>query len=52
MRSRDDAQLRGDLSESVSSDCKPYAENNSDIAIVPCGTIANSLFNGMFIIIR
>ena len=50
VRSRDDAQLRGDLSQSVSSDCKPYdkGENkqNKTEAIAPCGTIANSLFNG------
>jgi hypothetical protein len=50
VRSRDDAQLRGDLSQSVSSDCKPYAEGldkyNQTRAIAPCGTIANSLFNG------
>jgi hypothetical protein len=50
VRSRDDAQLRGDLSQSVAGDCKPYAKredsNNVTKAIAPCGTIANSLFNG------
>ncbi|XP_046859451.1 cell cycle control protein 50A-like isoform X2 [Xenia sp. Carnegie-2017] len=52
VRSRDDSQLRGDLSRSVSGDCKPYDENNKSIAIAPCGTIANSLFNDTFTLYR
>jgi hypothetical protein len=45
--SRDDAQLRGDLSGSPSDDCKPYSEAQGK-KIVPCGAIANSLFNDTF----
>ncbi|XP_028394237.1 cell cycle control protein 50A-like isoform X2 [Dendronephthya gigantea] len=52
VRSRDDAQLRGDLSTSVASDCKPYDKrknnDNTTKPIAPCGTIANSMFNDSF----
>nr|XP_050863933.1 cell cycle control protein 50A isoform X1 [Vespula vulgaris] len=49
VKSRDDNQLLGILSDEVSGDCKPFAYevNDSNItkAIVPCGAIANSLFS-------
>lgn len=43
VKSRDDNQLLGDFS-SASSDCSPFHEVNGKM-IVPCGAIANSLFN-------
>jgi len=48
VKSRDDNQLLGQLSSTVSSDCEPFAyekENDKDIPIAPCGAIANSLFS-------
>lgn len=46
VKSRDDHQLLGSLSN-VSSDCSPFdrAANDSAKQVVPCGAIANSLFN-------
>lgn len=43
VRSRDDNQLLGEFG-SVSSDCAPFDRIDGKI-IVPCGAIANSLFN-------
>ena len=48
VRSRDDLQLNGQLRETVSSDCEPFAKFNKS-PIAPCGAIANSLFNGKFL---
>lgn len=45
VKSRDDNQLLGEFTSPVSSDCKPFDVNESGTAIVPCGAIANSLFN-------
>ena len=52
VKSRDDHQLLGSLDE-VSNECDPFARystdpNNSSAVkqVVPCGAIANSLFNG------
>lgn len=48
VKSRDDTQLLGQLSESVSTDCDPFAykiENGTTYPIAPCGAIANSLFS-------
>ncbi|XP_011641917.1 cell cycle control protein 50A isoform X2 [Pogonomyrmex barbatus] len=48
VKSRDDSQLLGELSETVSSDCEPFAYeevNDTKIPIAPCGAIANSLFS-------
>ncbi|XP_015177546.1 PREDICTED: cell cycle control protein 50A isoform X1 [Polistes dominula] len=49
VKSRDDNQLLGILSDEVSGDCKPFAyevnEDNITKPIVPCGAIANSLFS-------
>ncbi|XP_046813065.1 cell cycle control protein 50A isoform X1 [Vespa crabro] len=49
VKSRDDNQLLGILSDEVSGDCKPFAyevnEHNITKPIVPCGAIANSLFS-------
>lgn len=45
VKSRDDNQLLGELSETVSTDCTPFNNNANGKAIVPCGAIANSLFN-------
>ncbi|XP_022782937.1 cell cycle control protein 50A-like isoform X2 [Stylophora pistillata] len=47
VRSRDDLQLNGQLSEKVSSDCDPFAKVNGT-TIAPCGAIANRLFNDSF----
>lgn len=43
VKSRDDNQLLGEFG-SVSSDCAPFDRNGEQL-IVPCGAIANSLFN-------
>lgn len=45
VKSRDDNQLLGEFSTAVSPDCKPFDENSNGNPIVPCGAIANSLFN-------
>lgn len=45
VKSRDDNQLLGEFSSEVSSDCIPFNLNGDGTAIVPCGAIANSLFN-------
>ncbi|XP_078042770.1 cell cycle control protein 50A isoform X2 [Augochlora pura] len=46
VKSRDDNQLLGKLSDTVSNDCEPFAyDNNNNKPIVPCGAIANSLFS-------
>ncbi|KAF6201248.1 hypothetical protein GE061_005695 [Apolygus lucorum] len=44
VKSRDDSQLLGRLSQDPSSDCEPYRKSGGQ-AIAPCGAIANSLFN-------
>ncbi|XP_011873433.1 PREDICTED: cell cycle control protein 50A isoform X2 [Vollenhovia emeryi] len=49
VKSRDDNQLLGQLSQMVSSDCEPFAYDevtpNNKTPIAPCGAIANSLFS-------
>lgn len=46
VKSRDDAQLLGEFSTPSSSDCLPFSKDNKlDKWVVPCGAIANSLFN-------
>ncbi|KPJ21194.1 Cell cycle control protein 50A [Papilio machaon] len=48
VKSRDDSQLRGQLSLTPSSDCDPfgYAEEEGKLKpVAPCGAIANSMFN-------
>lgn len=45
VKSRDDAQLLGDIKKEPSGDCAPFDKNESSY-IAPCGAIANSLFNG------
>lgn len=49
VKSRDDNQLLGKLSQDVSSDCEPFAydeqKNGTKVPIAPCGAIANSLFS-------
>ncbi|XP_020291163.1 cell cycle control protein 50A isoform X2 [Pseudomyrmex gracilis] len=48
VKSRDDTQLLGKLSDIVSTDCEPFAyhnENGTNRPIAPCGAIANSLFS-------
>lgn len=48
VKSRDDNQLLGKLSDMVSSDCEPFAyvdKNDTKIPIAPCGAIANSMFS-------
>lgn len=44
VKSRDDDQLLGELSREPSEDCHPFQENGGK-QVVPCGAIANSLFN-------
>uniref|UniRef100_A0A3Q2D1U0 Cell cycle control protein n=1 Tax=Cyprinodon variegatus TaxID=28743 RepID=A0A3Q2D1U0_CYPVA len=45
--SRDDNQLYGDLDyfKSPGSDCAPFDYDSNDRPIVPCGALANSMFN-------
>ncbi|KAL3968804.1 zinc finger protein [Sarotherodon galilaeus] len=52
--SKDDNQLYGDLSyfTSPSSSCSPYDYDSSKNPIVPCGSIANSMFNDTFTLTR
>ena len=45
-KSRNDQQLRGKLSEQ--GGCEPYVSGNSSYPVVPCGALANSLFNDSF----
>ncbi|KAF7201634.1 cell cycle control protein 50B [Nothobranchius furzeri] len=47
--SRDDKQLYGDTSNfaSPNSECAPY-QYISNVPIVPCGSVANSMFNDTF----
>jgi len=49
VKSRDESQLLGDVTKVPNSDCAPYdkgkASDGSEKPIVPCGAIANSLFN-------
>ncbi|XP_034940635.1 cell cycle control protein 50A [Chelonus insularis] len=45
VKSRDDNQLLGKLSDVLSTDCEPFAYNESKHPIAPCGAIANSLFS-------
>jgi LEM3 (ligand-effect modulator 3) family / CDC50 family len=45
LNSRDHVQLLGNFS-SISSNCRPFdVDNATEMVIVPCGAIANSLFN-------
>ncbi|XP_042356299.1 cell cycle control protein 50B [Plectropomus leopardus] len=48
--SRDDNQLSGDIDNFKSPDdtCAPYQYDSNDRPIVPCGSIANSMFNDTF----
>ena len=50
MKSRDESQLLGDITKVPNSDCAPFAtdkdKNGKEKPIVPCGAIANSLFDG------
>lgn len=48
VKSRDDNQLLGHLTDVVSTDCEPFAyvdKNGTTKPIAPCGAIANSLFS-------
>ncbi|XP_050093617.1 cell cycle control protein 50A-like [Anopheles aquasalis] len=50
-RSRDDRQLRGVLSNTPSERCEPFIyayRGDRLLPIVPCGSLANSLFNDSF----
>ncbi|KAK4876326.1 hypothetical protein RN001_012748 [Aquatica leii] len=56
VKSRDDNQLIGKLSNEVSSDCQPFAyehdnKTGAEIPIAPCGAIANSLFSDVLTLI-
>uniref|UniRef100_A0A914ZT87 Cell cycle control protein 50A n=1 Tax=Parascaris univalens TaxID=6257 RepID=A0A914ZT87_PARUN len=51
IKSRNDLQLFGHINETA--DCEPFAKSNSTgqmLAIVPCGSIANSMFNDTFVL--
>uniref|UniRef100_A0A3Q2QMZ5 Cell cycle control protein n=1 Tax=Fundulus heteroclitus TaxID=8078 RepID=A0A3Q2QMZ5_FUNHE len=48
--SKDDTQLFGDLDaiKSPTSDCAPFDYDGNNRSIVPCGALANSIFNDTF----
>ncbi|XP_032356380.1 cell cycle control protein 50B [Etheostoma spectabile] len=48
--SKDDSQLYGDITyfKSPSVTCSPYDYDSNNQPIVPCGSIANSMFNDTF----
>ncbi|XP_037551362.1 cell cycle control protein 50B [Nematolebias whitei] len=48
--SRDDKQLFGDVTNfaNPSTDCAPYRLDSNNKPIVPCGSVANSMFNDTF----
>lgn len=50
VKSRDDNQLLGEFVSPVSSDCQPFDTGINGKAIVPCGAIANSLFNDTLVL--
>jgi len=50
VRSRDDSQLHGTLSQTVNSNCAPYDKDGSGQAYAPCGAVANSMFNDKFVL--
>ncbi|KAK5645118.1 hypothetical protein RI129_006418 [Pyrocoelia pectoralis] len=57
VKSRDDTQLLGRLSDLLSSDCAPFAyeynnSTNKQTPIAPCGAIANSLFSDVLILLN
>jgi len=46
VKSRDEKQLLGDIEKTPDADCNPYEKvEGSELPVVPCGAIANSLFN-------
>jgi LEM3 (ligand-effect modulator 3) family / CDC50 family len=45
VRSRDDEQLLGRLSQTPASECGPFQFDENNRPIAPCGAIANSLFS-------
>jgi len=46
VKSRDEKQLLGDVEKEPDANCKPYDKlDDDDKPIVPCGAIANSMFN-------
>jgi len=47
VKSRSDEQLRGSLGSGIAL-CDPIEQNSNGSTIVPCGLIANSVFNGEF----
>jgi len=46
VKSRDEKQLLGDINKVPDDNCAPYNKiEGSELPVVPCGAIANSLFN-------
>merc|ERR1712004_840090 len=46
VKSRDEKQLLGDINKVPDDNCAPYSKiEGLDLPVVPCGAIANSLFN-------
>ncbi|XP_067311277.1 cell cycle control protein 50B isoform X2 [Pseudorasbora parva] len=48
--SKDDNQLTGDLTyfKNPQDSCSPFGNDSKNIPVVPCGAIANSMFNDTF----
>ena len=51
VKSRDEKQLLGNIEKiGTNGDCAPYYKEEGEKVTVPCGAIANSMFNGMKIL--
>lgn len=51
VKSRDHAQLLGNMDIAMSENCNPLSYDKNNKPIFPCGTTANSLFNGEYVLI-
>jgi len=45
VKSRDDKQLAGNVAKDPDDNCKPFDVDENGVKIVPCGAIANNMFN-------
>lgn len=45
VKSRDDKQLAGNVAKDVDDNCKPFDKDANGVKYVPCGAIANNMFN-------
>jgi len=45
VKSRDDKQLKGDVAKEVDDNCKPFDKDENGTKYLPCGAVANNMFN-------